>query len=43
MASVAPLKEIITNTGLGNMNQILSSETFPKIEIGLNLFNFIFY
>ena len=34
MASVAPLKELISNTALAEMEKILSKDTFPKIHIG---------
>lgn len=33
MASVAPLKELISNTALAEMEKILSKDTFPKIHI----------
>ena len=38
MASIAPLKELISNTGLGEMEKILSKGTFPKINIGKYMF-----
>jgi len=33
MASIAPLKELISNTALAEMEKILSKDTFPKITI----------
>jgi hypothetical protein len=33
MASIAPLKELINNTTLGDMDKILASEQFPKVGI----------
>lgn len=34
MATLPPLKEIINNTTLGDMDKILSKDPFPKIKIG---------
>ena len=34
MASIAPLKELISNTALGEMDKILSKDVFPQINIG---------
>lgn len=33
MANVAPLKEIVTATALGDMEKILSKEPFPEIVL----------
>lgn len=34
MASVPPLKELVTNTTLGDMDKILSKDPFPTLKIG---------
>lgn len=34
MANVAPLKEIITATALGDMEKIVSKDPFPEITLG---------
>ena len=34
MASLPPLKELITNTTLGDMDKILSKDPFPQVKIG---------
>jgi hypothetical protein len=35
MASIAPLKELISSTALGEMDKILSKDVFPQINIGM--------
>jgi hypothetical protein len=35
MASLAPLKELITNTTLGDMDKILSKEPFPQVKLDM--------
>lgn len=34
MASMPPLKELILNTTLGDMDKILSKDPFPTVKIG---------
>lgn len=34
MASIAPLKEIVTATALGDMQKILCKDPFPAIVLG---------
>jgi hypothetical protein len=34
MATLTPLKELISNTTLGDMDKILSKEPFQNIELG---------
>lgn len=37
MATLSPLKDLINNSTLGDMEKILKEEPFLKIEIGLFL------
>lgn len=35
MASLTPLKELINNTTLGDMDKILDKDPFPKVSLGI--------
>lgn len=39
MANTTPLKELITNTALGEMDKILSRDPFPTIKVVCNEYN----